>query len=539
MMKSASTSPETGDARFRSLIENAADIITIVDPDGTIRYESPSADRVLGYEGLRRLQRSLFDFVHPEDLRDLITAFTTALEVVGRNVPLEYRCRHRDGSWIILEGTAKSLLEDPAIAGVVINSREITQRKRAEEEQKRLTVVMDSSPDFVGTADPHGRLSYVNRAGRMLVGLEPQAVTAGVNITDIHPPRVNEVLLHEGIPTAMREGVWTGETALLGRNGREITVLEAILAHKSADGTVEFLSMIARDITERKMLESELRQAQRVEAMGHLAAGIAHEINTPIQYLGDNIRFLAESFNDLADLVKLHQEFFASARVGDVPPQLVEALDASAADLDVEFVLEEFPRAVAQSLEGVENVAEIVRAMKEFSHPGTAEKTPTDINRTIQTTLTVSRSEWKYVAEVCTDLDPELPLVPCLPGDFNQALLNIVVNAAHAIADAVQDGKGPLGVIRVTTARQRECVEIRIFDSGPGIPEAIQPHIFDPFFTTKEVGRGTGQGLTLARNVIVDRHGGTLTFETEPGCGTTFIVRLPLAPKTTSQQEAA
>jgi signal transduction histidine kinase len=166
--------------------------------------------------------------------------------------------------------------------------------------------------------------------------------------------------------------------------------------------------------------------------------------------------------------------------------------------------------------------------MKDFSHPGAGEKTPVDINKAIESTITVTHNEWKYVAELEAHLDKDLPLVPCLPGDFNQVILNIIINAAHAIGNVIDENADRKGTISVSTGRNNGWAEVRIQDTGSGIPEAYQPRIFDPFFTTKEVGRGTGQGLAISRSVIVDKHGGSLNFETTEGKGTTFIIRLPL-----------
>jgi len=198
--------------------------------------------------------------------------------------------------------------------------------------------------------------------------------------------------------------------------------------------------------------------------------------------------------------------------------------------MDVDFLVAEIPKAIQQTLGGVDRVARIVRAMKEFSHPGTGEKTLVDLNQAVETTLTVARNEWKYVATVKTDFDPNLPLIPCLPGELNQVMLNLVVNAAHAIAEVVKDDGQARGLITATTRQCGDWVEIRIRDTGPGIPEKIRHKIYDPFFTTKPVGKGTGQGLAIAHTVIVEQHGGTLHFETELGAGTVFIVRLPLKP---------
>ena len=197
-----------------------------------------------------------------------------------------------------------------------------------------------------------------------------------------------------------------------------------------------------------------------------------------------------------------------------------------AADLD--FIRKNLPDAVTQSLEGVEHVSQIVRAMKEFSHPGTGEKTSVDLNHAIENTLVVARNELKYVADVTLDLDPHLPRIMALPGEINQVLLNLFVNAAHAIAAVVRDAAGERGRIRVATRRIERAVEIRIEDTGGGIPEAIRNRVFEPFFTTKEVGRGTGQGLAIAHTTVVTHHRGRIWFESVTGQGTTFFIHLPL-----------
>ncbi len=270
------------------------------------------------------------------------------------------------------------------------------------------------------------------------------------------------------------------------------------------------------DISEMKKLQSELAQAQKLQSVGQLAAGVAHEINTPIQYIGDNGKFLQEATRDLI-------AFWDAQREAPALP--------SPAGLDertLDFLRSEVPKATSQLLDGVDQVARIVRAMKEFSHPGPIEMSASDLNRAIENTILVCKSEWKYVAEVTTELDPDLPPVPCIVGEFNQVILNLIVNAAQAIADVVRQ-TGEKGGIHISTRKRDLVVEVRIADTGGGIPEPIQSKVFDPFFTTKPVGKGTGQGLAIAHNVIVQKHSGSLTFESQPGRGTTFLIQLPLA----------
>jgi len=281
----------------------------------------------------------------------------------------------------------------------------------------------------------------------------------------------------------------------------------------------------AHDITEKKRLELELRHSQKLEAVGTLAAGIAHEINTPIQFVGDNTHFLNQSFTAL---MKLHEKYQAICG-GALSPSSSEfqsELRQAEEEADLAYLFEEVPKALSQTLDGVGQVARIVRAMKEFAHPGTESKTASDINKSLENVLVVARNEFKQVADVETDFG-DLPPVVCQISELNQVFLNLLVNAAHAIADTVK-ATGRRGAIKVQTRCKGDNVIVSIEDSGGGIPPALHNRIFDPFFTTKEVGCGTGQGLAISRAVVVDKHHGSITFETEVGRGTTFYVQLPV-----------
>ncbi|HLP31186.1 MAG TPA: ATP-binding protein, partial [Geothrix sp.] len=273
----------------------------------------------------------------------------------------------------------------------------------------------------------------------------------------------------------------------------------------------------------RDELEVHVRHTQKMEAIGQLAAGIAHEINTPIQFIGDNCKFLGDGFQELI-------AFFDGLEPGRLPPP--EELGARLAALDLSYLREEIPKAIHQSLDGVSRVSRIVSAMKDFSHPGVDSRQAVDLNKAIESTITVSRNTWKYVADLDTQFDPGLPLVPCFPGEFNQVVLNLLVNAAHAIEEALaaRGGTGR-GLIRVRTWQAEREVMVEIADNGIGIPSHIQSRIFDPFFTTKEVGKGTGQGLSIARAVIVDKHKGRIQVRSTPGEGSAFTLCLPKAPQ--------
>ncbi len=284
------------------------------------------------------------------------------------------------------------------------------------------------------------------------------------------------------------------------------------------------------DVTEKMLLEKDLRQAQKFEAVGQLAAGIAHEINTPIQYIGDNISFLQNSFADIARVMQTYDHLWHDlTEKGVVPEETGRRLSDEREGADIDYLWQEIPKTISQSLEGVGRVVKIVRAMKEFSHPGGDEKIATDINTLLENTITVSRNEWKYVAEMETDFAPDLPPVTCFAGEISQVFLNIIVNGAHAIEECTEGGSRGKGKITIQTSRKKDGIQVRITDTGGGIPQEIKDRVFDAFFTTKERGKGTGQGLAIAHRVVVDKHQGSLFFETEKGKGTTFFIELPVA----------
>ncbi|MCW8921055.1 MAG: hypothetical protein FHK82_01320 [Sedimenticola thiotaurini] len=321
---------------------------------------------------------------------------------------------------------------------------------------------------------------------------------------------------------------------LVGTQGLRLVAeyLEAQLDRSALENRTLDLeeALIKQQLAEkaRSAMEVQLRHAQKLESIGQLAAGIAHEINTPIQFVGDNTRFLKEAFADIENLHKAEHELMAGASEGQLSVERLRELEA---EHDLDYLREEIPKSLAQSQDGLSRIANIVSAMKEFSHPGGRDKELVDINRSINTTIEVSRNEWKYVAELDCLLDESLPMVPGYSQELNQVFLNMIVNAAHAIKEKSESGDGGKGLICISTQRMSDGVEIVIKDNGAGIPEALIAKVFDPFFTTKAVGKGSGQGLAIAYSVIVDKHAGMISVNSQLGEGTTFTLQLPVIDK--------
>jgi len=387
-----------------------------------------------------------------------------------------------------------------------------------------LSDVYKTIPSALIVFDTQGSIKAVNTAAEQLLGDDHQhlvgkligEVTEGNEI-----PAFSELRVYfEGNP------IFQTEAKFRTSSGSLVPVFFSAGALGGDQGKFDGIVSVTVDLREQKRLEVDLRHAQKLEAVGQLAAGVAHEINTPIQFIGDSVSFIQDAFGDLQGTLSAYRAVSKCASKGPVPPETLEQAQQAEDDADLEFLDEEVPKAFQRTLDGVKQVARIVQAMKEFSHPSTREKAPADLNRALQSTLVVARNEYKYVADLETDWG-DLPLLTCHVEDLNQVFLNLIVNAAHAIADLVGES-GEKGLIQVRTWRDDCFAQVDITDTAGGIPDEIRDQVFDPFFTTKEVGRGTGQGLAIARSVVVDKHGGTLTFDSEPGQGTTFHIRLPV-----------
>jgi PAS domain S-box-containing protein len=515
--------------RFRATFEQAAVGMCHVLPDGRFLRVNEQMCLLLGYPRQELATLTLRDVTCPDDLVAADEALHSILSGRRETHTFEKRLCRKDGTMVWGLVTLSPAREaSGSLAYLIAVIQDVTQSHRAAEElrdnEETLRNILHGIRAAIFIIDPESKMILdANAVAEDLIGLSREALL-GTSCCDLdwQDKRGKEIVGR----CRYRDGSMINEEMRLKKaDGRVVPIIKTVIPGMNRGRPV--LYEIVFDISERKALERQLSIAQKLESVGELAAGVAHEINTPIQYIGDNLHYLQSAYADLRRVLDAALAALALPTVRDAAGEALREVDAARADADLEFLSEEVPKSLEQSLEGVERVASIVRAMKKFSHPGGEEKTAVDINKAVENTILVARNEWKYVCDVATDLDPDLPPVHCLPGDFNQVILNVLINAAHAIADVVRD-TADKGRITIATRRDGDHVRLSISDTGTGIPEDNREKIFDPFFTTKEVGRGTGQGLAIVHDIVVDKHDGTIDVESEVGKGTTFHIRIPI-----------
>ncbi len=534
-------------AMEREQFEHVQFLRTLIETLPNALYYEDLAGAVLGFN--RAFQEFLglpADGILHQKIQDLLPEVehgsakgagldeAASCEVSFQRIPAHGRVQHA------LFHKAPYFKADGQPAGYVATIMDITRIKETEEALRRnewlFSAIHRHVVDLVAIIDGEGKRIYTSPSYQFALGYSESEMLRQSSTNLLHPDdleRVSKALqeLMTGQPTQRLE------YRLRHKEGRWLHFEStATIIPDPAQGVVRAL-VVARDVTERKAaeqtqaaMEVQLRQSQKLEAIGQLAAGTAHEINTPTQFIGDNTSFLRDAFKETFDVLgKVSGHLTALVKESGPGSQEVQAAVAALEASDVDYLREEIPKAIQQSLEGVGRISKIVKAMKDFSHPGGESKTPTDLQHAIESTITVSRNEWKYAATLVTDFEQNLPPVPCFPGEFNQVVLNLIVNAAHAIeATNATRPSGALGRITVRTRSGVGEVEVSVSDDGTGIPKQVQARMFEPFYTTKPVGKGSGQGLAIAYAVIVEKHQGRIEVESEVGCGTTFSIFLPL-----------
>jgi PAS domain S-box-containing protein len=542
----------TDEEMLHALLESTPDRIAFKDLNSRyLRVSRSKAEMHRLSDPAGAIGKTDFDFFAVEHAAAAFDAEQTVLRTGQPSINGEEKSVYEDGR-IAWTSTSRLPFRDRSgrLLGTLTVSHDITDRKVAEEALRESEVVFRSI--FEGSNDAillylDDRFFDCNPRTIEMFGCAKEHLL-GFTQSSISPPlqpdgRDSAVAAAEYTATAYREGYCRFDWMHRRRDGTDF-YSEVLLAAFDFGGR-RILQATIRDITERKRAEAERREmelqlqlAQKLESVGRLAAGVAHELNTPTQFVSDNLRFLVTAFTQVDRVLAAHREAFAQANNHPDCAPTLSVVRAVEEENELSYLLGEIPRTLDQSMEGLGRITKIVTSLKEFSHPGGKEMSGADLNRAIETAVAVSRHEWKYVATVVTELDPLLPQVPCVLDEFNQAILNLLVNAAHAIEEANAKLGRTLGRIVVRTRHDPGWAVIEVEDNGTGIPPEVQPRIFEPFFTTKGIGRGTGQGLAIVRNVVVKTHSGRLDFTTEVGHGTTFRLALPLPPDRAIPQSA-
>jgi len=537
----------TDEARMLALVARHTDnAVVIMDAQGRIEWVNEAFSRMTGYSAEEAVGCSRTDLLARElTASPTFVPFAQALRM-GTRADLEVPLHSRDGRSYWAQMELLPIVEKGSMSGrFVCIERDVTARRHAEEQlraatrQARLLAdeveaektllgeVLGAIPHLVYWKDSELRYAGVNPAYLGLRGLTENGVLGRTERELGHRDDLTDILLDAETAVLLSGQPRENQRVMISsaQNGWR-TLLLSVLPHLGGNGSITGVIGVAADVTQLSALEQQLAQASRLESIGQLAAGIAHEINTPVQYVSDNIGFVVGSFGEALDALTQARDALATT-----PAAAQQAADAIAA-VDLDFLAEEIPSALSQSQEGLDRVAQIVRAMKDFSHPGQG-RSEADLNQAVRTTVQVCRNEWRYVAEVDLDLSDEVGLVACYEGELKQVLLNIVVNAAQAIEEQRDRGeRDTMGTITISTRRHPGLVRIIITDDGPGMDEDVRRRVFDPFFTTKPVGKGTGQGLSMAYAVIVQKHAGHLAVSSTPGRGARFMMDLPDSPTT-------
>ncbi|SFM68815.1 PAS domain-containing sensor histidine kinase [Thermodesulforhabdus norvegica] len=421
---------------------------------------------------------------------------------------------------------------DGIFLGTVIVHTDITDLKKAQDEilrlNRELSAVIDAMATVIVVVDSDGRILRWNPMAERIFGVSAGAVEG---------KKTDEVDLYEDLRSLMAKAVSAARTQECCKPGTvkirkpegEIAFLDVIIHPlKESSNGPERAILIGLDVTEKKLMEMSFVHSQKLQAIGALAAGIAHEINTPAQCVAANLEFLKSGFEGIRKFLDAYLDHRNEHATEGLNPAFLDEMDRLEKELDLHFLLSEIPEALRQSQDCIGRISRIVKSVKEFSHPGAKEKHPVNINRALDDVLNVCRNEWKNIAEVEKDYDESLPSVPAYPDELNQVFLNVIMNAVQAVKEKVGDKPSELGTLRIETRRKGEWCEIRISDTGVGIPEEIRDRVFEPFFTTRDVGKGTGQGLAIAQSIVMNKHKGQIFFESTVGKGTTFVIRLPL-----------
>lgn len=495
---------------------------------GELNYSfiSSSAEKIIGYsqDELKINPNVLFRATHANDFSSLYDAIQlSALNLT--NLEHDYRIIKKGGDYLWVREIAhpiKSANGDIIWNGIILD---ISELKHYEKIFELHFSALNATTDSILICKTDATIEWANPAFCSLTQFKADELRHTNLLNLLAEQDQNKTSINKAISHSKN---WQDELIFNKKDHSLISTNSLLTPVLNENGNVTNFILIIRDLSKTKALETQLLQAQKMESIGQLAAGIAHEINTPTQFVGDNVHFLKDITHDCIEALTKVQEIEEQIKNNEITLDAVsDSINEIINDADLDFIKDEAPAAIEQSIDGLGRIAKIVSAMKDFSHPGSSHQDNMDLNHMIETTVTIAKNEWKYVSKVELDLSKNLPTIPADSQLIGQTILNIIVNAAHAIAEKQQQQKFD-GLIIIATKLKEEMLELKISDNGMGISEENQQRIFEPFFTTKEVGKGSGQGLAIAYDGIVNKHKGTINIESAIGKGTTFIIQLPI-----------
>lgn len=522
-------------SRLALVAERTENAVVITDCDGVIEWVNDGFTRLTNYSLEEVVGRTHGTFLQgpatdPETIEEMRRGIR---EGTGFSVEVIHYDKGGEPYWLGMEVTPVRDSEGQLQRFIAVErdiTREVVLRKKLVAETELMDAILEAIPFQVYWKNEELEFEGCNSAFARYVGCESREQVIGADEHQVGqlPPDSIDAFVEDATVMSKGSALIDAPRSWVMPTGEKRDLLVSKIPLKDQSGNSTGVVGLFIDVTDRNRLESQLTQAQKLESIGQLAAGIAHEINTPAQYVGDNTRFLRGEFKGILKVIEKYAQQIDTTGPSKSWEERADEIRSTLEEVDYEFIREEIPQAIEQSLEGIERITSIVRAMKDFSHPGSTNKEPADLNKAVESTVTVCSNRWKYAADLELDLMETLPPVPCLVGEFNQVILNLVVNAADAIAEHNGES-GTKGKITLRTFLDGDYAVVTVTDDGPGMPEGVKSKIFDPFFTTKVVGKGTGQGLAISQDVIVQKHGGSIEVQSSPGNGTTFIVRLPLS----------
>ncbi|MFO7816979.1 MAG: PAS domain-containing sensor histidine kinase [Thermodesulfobacteriota bacterium] len=517
----------------RSILSATGMCIKMLDTKGNLLFMNDAGQHLMGIDDIQKLiGQSWIDFWHIKDRVKVRDAVQKAAKGEIGSFLAKHCFEVSEPKWWSV--TISPVWEDDgSINRLIAISRDTTERKQIEDKLRNANKIIknlfDNLPLVLIALDAHGEISLWNSMAEILfnvrssdvLGKKFDQVSQQLKWTELMQSvhKNFQGTAFDNIHKEMRYTRNDGSTGFM-----DLRVLNLL---DMPDVSEQMILIVGIDITEFKIMQGQLGQAQKLEAIGQLAAGIAHEINTPSQYVSDNLHFLGDAVQSIQNVISHMRDIYAEVKPC-LPTERVQETEKLFEQTDLDFFMDEIPLALKQSSEGMERISKIVLSMKQFAHPGDEEKTYLDLNAIIKNAVTVTRNAWKYDAEMKLDLQENVPEIKALRGGINQVLLNIIVNAADAIKDKGREGD-ERGVIKISTRLVSEMVNLVVSDTGTGMPEEVRERIFEPFYTTKEVGKGTGQGLSIVHSIVVDQHGGNIRVDSIPGEGSTISISLPVS----------